>query len=81
MVFFGGALFQLIICIAQDMRKPASNPHYDTIEKLFYNNPEENERREEAIRSRSFFQSLLTNAGLVLIVLLCYWLCLSFQVF
>ncbi len=77
MVAVLSVLAQLTICIVSDILTPtpASDPYNDTVQRLFYNTPEENERLEKAIRSRSFFQSLITNVVLVLIVLLCYWLC------
>ncbi len=58
----------------QSLRSPNSNIHES--DRMFFNSPEENEKEQEIIRSRSIFQSLLENAALVLLVLVCYWLCL-----
>lgn len=74
--FIGGFLNALI----RDMREPVSDPFQASVETLFYNTPEQNEALMRASRSRSFFRSLLSNAGFVLLILLWYWTCLHFQV-
>lgn len=86
MIFFGVIIIvsffgSMLNCLIKDLRKPVSDPFQPSVETLFYNTPEENEMRMRASRSRSFFRSLLSNAGLVLLILLWYWLCLYFQVF
>lgn len=61
-----GSIFLGIASSVMESRR--RKPSYET---LFFNSPEEN-----STSSLSAFQSLLINGGLVLLVLLSYWLCL-----
>ena len=72
--FFGSMLCCLIKDLVKSKRQ--TNPQAEMIQKYFINTPEENERIISLDRRRSFFQSLLSNAALVSLVLLLYWLCL-----
>lgn len=72
--FFGS----MLCCLIKDLMKPKAktHPQAEMFQKYFINTPEENERIIAVDRRRSFFQSLLSNAALVSLVLLLYWLCL-----
>lgn len=72
--FFG----QMLICLIQDIMKSKkiTDPQEEFFQKYCVNTPEENKRLQEITDRRSFFQSLLSNAALVLLLLLLYWLCL-----
>ena len=72
--FFGS----MLCCLISDLikSKKQTNPKEELFQKYFVNSPEENQRLIEIDRRRSFFQSLLSNVALVLLVLLLYWLCL-----
>ena len=72
--FFGS----MLCCLIKDLMKSKvkTHPQAELFQKYFINTPEENQRIIEIDRRRSFFQSLLSNAALVLLVLLLYWLCL-----
>jgi hypothetical protein len=86
LIFFGGVIIASFIggflsSLRKAMREPVSDPFQASVETLFYNTPEENEARMKATRSHSFFRSLLSDVGLVLLILPWYWTCLYFQVF
>jgi hypothetical protein len=66
-IIIGAAIIGLIEAISE------SKDSKVTVEKLFYNSPDTN---AQIIRSRSFFRSLISNAALVFLVLVLYWLCL-----
>jgi len=72
--FFGS----MLCCLIKDLMKSKvqTDPQEEIFQRYFVNTPEENQRIIDQAERRSFFQSLLSNAAIVLIVLLLYWLCL-----
>ena len=74
-------IYQLILCIHESVsgysKQECNEPSYQT---LFFNTPEQNELRAKTIRQRQFFRALLSNVGLVVLVVLCYLLCSYLQV-
>lgn len=71
--FFLGVFSEFINCFG---KKHTEIADYEERYKMFLFSPEENIKRDRAILLRSRFQTLLLNAALVLLVLLCYWHCL-----
>lgn len=72
--FFGS----MLCCLIKDLMKSKvrTDPQEEIFQKYFVRTPAENMKIDEINRRNSFFQSLLSNAALVLLVLLLYWLCL-----
>lgn len=73
--FVLGFIFNLFLEFAFDQKKELTE--YEAYEKLFFNTPEQNIEAQRAATSLSRLQSLLSNVGAVLIIALCYWMCLS----
>ena len=78
--FLLAALGGLFIGIAQGVyetiRQPLKALPLDE-KHLFYNSFEDNQKVLRSIQRYDFFQSLISNVAVVLLVAVLYWLCLS----
>lgn len=73
--FFG----QIAVCIYKATRPIKVDPYQETVQRLFYNSPEENQRIDDANQNRSLFRYIFVTAVQLAALALLYWLCLYFQ--